>query len=107
MRSQRRADDDQLIREVVERLRTTECAMRRTRELLMFALECSYLNTSLPRNGSYHERVVKFEMNLIKIALTYTHGSQKEAARMLGLDPTTLSNKVKRYKILPNRFKQE
>jgi DNA-binding NtrC family response regulator len=45
------------------------------------------------------EEVRRFEINLIKRALTRTHGSQVEAARFLGLKATTLNAKMKRYRL--------
>src|SRR5262245_36745743 len=52
---------------------------------------------------SYHLRlydeVRRFEVNLIKSALSRTGGSQTQAARMLGVKLTTLNSKIKRYHI--------
>lgn len=45
------------------------------------------------------DEVRRFEMNLIQRALTRTHGSQVEAARVLGLKATTLNAKMKRYRL--------
>lgn len=45
------------------------------------------------------EEVRRFEINLIQRALTRTRGSQVEAARFLGLNPTTLNAKIKRYRL--------
>lgn len=43
--------------------------------------------------------VRSYECYLILSALRMTGGHQKRAARMLGLKPTTLNSKIKRYKI--------
>lgn len=43
------------------------------------------------------DEVRRFEIDLIQRALTRTHGSQVEAARLLGLNATTLNAKLKRY----------
>lgn len=40
-----------------------------------------------------------YEVNLIKLALLHSGGSQQRAAQMLGLSESTLSAKMKRYKI--------
>lgn len=40
-----------------------------------------------------------FEINLIKLALLHSGGSQQRAAQLLGLSESTLSSKMKRYKI--------
>lgn len=41
----------------------------------------------------------RFEMDLIRCALIRTMGRQNQAARLLGLKNSTLSDKIKRYKI--------
>jgi len=43
--------------------------------------------------------VRSYECYLILSALRMAGGHQKRAARMLGLKPTTLNSKIKRYKI--------
>jgi transcriptional regulator with GAF, ATPase, and Fis domain len=43
--------------------------------------------------------VRQFEVSLIRTALGRTSGSQTRAARLLGLKPTTLNAKIKRYGI--------
>jgi DNA-binding NtrC family response regulator len=43
--------------------------------------------------------VRNFEINLIKLALVHAGGSQQRAAQLLGLSESTLSSKMKRYKI--------
>jgi len=45
------------------------------------------------------EEVRRFEIELIQRALTRTCGSQVEAARLLGLNATTLNAKIKRYRL--------
>jgi transcriptional regulator with GAF, ATPase, and Fis domain len=50
-------------------------------------------------NLSLRDEVRRFEINLIRRALTRTHGSQVEAARVLGLKATTLNAKMKRYRL--------
>lgn len=43
--------------------------------------------------------VRRFEAEIIRSALIQTRGRQRPAARLLGMKPTTLNSKVKRYRI--------
>ena len=45
------------------------------------------------------DEVRRFEIDLIQRALTRSQGSQVEAARLLGLNTTTLHEKIKRYRL--------
>ena len=45
------------------------------------------------------QQVRRFEIELIQRALTRTRGSQVQAARFLGVNPTTLNAKIKRYRV--------
>ena len=56
----------------------------------------------LKRGARYSEEVRQFEVNLIRTALGRTSGSQIRAAKLLGLKPTTLNAKIKRYNITPS-----
>ena len=47
----------------------------------------------------FYEAVRKFEISLIRQALSRTGGNQAQAARMLHLKQTTLHGKIKQYKI--------
>jgi transcriptional regulator with GAF, ATPase, and Fis domain len=49
----------------------------------------------------FYEEVKKFEIDLIQRALEQTSGHQSRAARLLGLNATTLNSKIKSYNILP------
>jgi DNA-binding NtrC family response regulator len=51
--------------------------------------------------------VQRFEVDLICSALTRTAGNQTRAARLLGVNLTTLNSKIKRYKIPIDGHKQE
>lgn len=53
----------------------------------------------LARGIDMHAEVRNFEITLIQRALRIAGGSQRKAARLLGLLPTTLNNKIKRYQI--------
>lgn len=55
----------------------------------------------IKRGARYSDEVRQFEVNLIRTALGRTSGSQIRAARLLGLKPTTLNAKIKRYNITP------
>ena len=48
----------------------------------------------------------KFEIHLIEVALRRTNGNQTRAAKLLGLNLTTLNNKIKRLK-LSTKFNSE
>lgn len=59
-------------------------------------------NTQLPdvgRGVNFYEEVERFEVNLIRSALERTGGHQTRAARLLGINVTTLNHKIKRYRI--------
>ncbi|HJR07109.1 MAG TPA: helix-turn-helix domain-containing protein [Pyrinomonadaceae bacterium] len=46
-----------------------------------------------------YEELRQYEINLIQWALRQARGKQKIAARLLGIKPTTLNNKIKHYNI--------
>ena len=48
----------------------------------------------------FSDEVKQFEVSLIRTALGRTSGSQTRAAKLLGLKPTTLNAKIKRYGIM-------
>lgn len=53
----------------------------------------------IKRGACFSDEVRQFEVSLIRTALGRTSGSQTRAARLLGLKPTTLNAKIKRYGI--------
>jgi DNA-binding NtrC family response regulator len=53
----------------------------------------------LPRGLGFYDAVQRFERQLIESALRQSGGIQKQAARKLGLKPTTLHEKIKRLGI--------
>lgn len=53
------------------------------------------------------EELLRFEIDMIRCALIRTGGRQTEAAKLLGLKPTTLHEKVKRYGINLTDFDKE
>jgi DNA-binding NtrC family response regulator len=48
---------------------------------------------------SFYDEVAKFEIRLIRRALEITGGNQSRAARLLGMNTTTLNSKIKAYNI--------
>jgi len=52
----------------------------------------------------FYDEVTEFEIGLIRRALSYTHGHQGRAARLLNLKVTTLNSKIKQYKIRLDAF---
>jgi DNA-binding NtrC family response regulator len=55
----------------------------------------------LSRGISFYDEVSRFEIELIKRALEMTGGHQSRAARLLGMNNTTLNSKIKSYNIRP------
>jgi len=53
----------------------------------------------LSRGVNFYDEVRKFETDLIRRALDQTGGHQSRAARLLGLNATTLNSKIKTYNI--------
>jgi DNA-binding NtrC family response regulator len=53
-----------------------------------------------PEGISLRDVIANFERRLIETTLDSTAGVQKEAARLLGLKPTTLNEMIKRHNIL-------
>ena len=54
---------------------------------------------TLSRKVRLSDEVQRFEVDLICSALSRTAGNQTRAARLLGVNLTTLNSKIKRYKI--------
>jgi DNA-binding NtrC family response regulator len=53
----------------------------------------------IARGVNFYDEVKKFEIGLIHRALDQTAGHQSRAARLLGLNATTLNSKIKTYNI--------
>ena len=51
------------------------------------------------RGVNFYDEVRRFEIDLIRRALEQTGGHQSRAARLLGMNPTTLNSKIKTYNI--------
>ncbi len=58
-------------------------------------------SVDLARGVSFYDEVKKFEIDLIIRALEQTGGHQSRAARLLGLNATTLNSKIKSYHLRP------
>ncbi|MGH7287932.1 MAG: helix-turn-helix domain-containing protein, partial [Myxococcota bacterium] len=57
----------------------------------------------LPQAGvAFHEVVDRFEADLILQALERTHWNKNQAARLLGLNRTTLLEKIKKKRLAPD-----
>jgi IS30 family transposase len=54
----------------------------------------------------YYRKVESFEREIISQALQETGGNQAQAARLLGLAPTTLSSQLRRLGIQVRDFKR-
>lgn len=61
---------------------------------------------NLKQGIDFYSEVQRFEITLIQHALIQARGSQKRAARLLGLKPTTLNNKIKGYDLDWKTIKQ-
>ena len=53
----------------------------------------------IARGVNFYEEVRRFEIDLIRRALEQTGGHQSRAARLLGMNATTLNSKIKTYNI--------
>ena len=53
----------------------------------------------IARGVNFYEEVKRFEIDLIRRALEQTGGHQSRAARLLGMNATTLNSKIKTYNI--------
>src|SRR6185436_15081439 len=58
----------------------------------------------IARGVNFYEEVKRFEIDLILRALEQTGGHQSRAARLLGLNATTLNSKIKSYGIRLKQF---
>lgn len=55
--------------------------------------------SNIERGFDFYEEVRRFEIDMIRYALTYTRGHQAKAAALLNLKATTLNSKIKQYGI--------
>ena len=85
---------------------TVECLRPEVRDpelahLMVKNSEGSSGDIDISRGVNFYEEVKRFEIDLIQRALDQTGGHQSRAARLLGLNATTLNSKIKTYNILP------
>lgn len=83
---------------------TVECLRPEVRDpALAFELMQKAEGTSsgidIGRGVNFYDEVKRFEIDLIRRALDQTGGHQSRAARLLGLNATTLNSKIKSYNI--------
>jgi len=62
--------------------------------------EGSSSEIDISRGINFYEEIKRFEVDLIRRALDQTGGHQSRAARLLGLNATTLNSKIKTHNIL-------
>jgi transcriptional regulator with GAF, ATPase, and Fis domain len=76
--------------------------LRETVLQLLDEVECLAISrpVDIKRGTCFSDEVRQFEVSLIRTALGRTSGSQTRAAKLLGLKPTTLNAKIKRYGIM-------
>ena len=76
--------------------------LRETVLLLLDEVESLAISkpVDIKRGARFSDEVRQFEVSLIRTALGRTSGSQTRAAKLLGLKPTTLNAKIKRYGIM-------
>jgi DNA-binding NtrC family response regulator len=83
---------------------TVECLRPEVRDpelaiKMIAATEGVSNDIDLARGVNFYDEVKKFEIDLIRRALEQTGGHQSRAARLLGLNATTLNSKIKSYNI--------
>ncbi|MCF6236095.1 MAG: DNA-binding transcriptional regulator Fis [Gammaproteobacteria bacterium] len=57
------------------------------------------LDGGLPPENLYQMVLDEVELPLLEVVMKYTGGNQSKAAKILGLNRTTLRKKLKRYKL--------
>jgi transcriptional regulator with PAS, ATPase and Fis domain len=83
---------------------TVECLRPEVRDPslafeIMQKAEGSSAGIDIGRGVNFYGEVKRFEIDLIRRALDQTGGHQSRAARLLGLNATTLNSKIKSYNI--------
>jgi DNA-binding NtrC family response regulator len=83
---------------------TVECLRPEVRDPtlafeMMQKAEGTSANIDIGRGVNFYDEVKRFEIDLIRRALDQTGGHQSRAARLLGLNATTLNSKIKTYNI--------
>lgn len=83
---------------------TVECLRPEVRDpelaiKMIAATEGVSNDIDLARGVNFYDEVKRFEIDLIRRALDQTGGHQSRAARLLGLNATTLNSKIKNYNL--------
>jgi DNA-binding NtrC family response regulator len=83
---------------------TVECLRPEVRDpelafQMMQNAEGTSASIDIGRGVNFYDEVRRFEIDLIRRALDQTGGHQSRAARLLGLNATTLNSKIKTYNI--------
>ena len=83
---------------------TVECLRPEVRDPslafeMMQKAEGTSASIDIGRGVNFYDEVKRFEIDLIRRALDQTGGHQSRAARLLGLNATTLNSKIKTYNI--------
>ena len=77
-------------------------AVRRKANALLLEVDKLFVSES-DVSIDFYEEVQCFEIGLVRWALEKTGGRQKQAARLLNLNPTTLNAIIKRYGLLKGK----
>ncbi len=75
-----------------------------SRDLANEAFETPARDGAQGDRPALRELLISFERNIIVTALFAAEGNQKRAAAALGLLPTTLQEKLKRFGLINHRF---
>ncbi len=83
---------------------TVECLRPEVRDpdhayQMVQAAEGASVGIDIARGVNFYDQVKTFEIDLIRRALEQTGGHQSRAARLLGLNATTLNSKIKSYNL--------
>jgi len=83
-----------------------DCIPRLRRLVVQLQQEIDSLDHKVALKGAgFAEAVRQFEKNLICAALSRTSGNQRHAAKFLGINRTTLHEKIKRYRIVSSTYR--
>lgn len=85
---------------------TVECLRSEVRDpevavQMMASADGASHDIDIAHGVNFYDEVKKFEIDLIRRSLEQTGGHQSRAARLLGLNATTLNSKIKSYNIRP------
>jgi DNA-binding NtrC family response regulator len=93
------APGDEITRECLR----TEISDPQTAQAAMRAGASGVSQLEIGRGINFYDEVRRFEIDLIRRALEQTGGHQSRAARLLGMNATTLNSKIKTYNIDPRQ----